>query len=375
MTKIKVAHVLHSVGGVDVSLRLILQNIDSSKFESIVVHGKNDTKSLFFNQKNNPIRSYSTTIVRNISLIKDFRAFYDTYKILKREQPQIIHTHSAKGGIIGRLIAKMLDIPVLHTPQAFSYLCTQNPLKKQLFLLIERCFTIGKIKLLASSHSELQRGLNEVGFKKEKTLLFNNAINKIIIDKPLCISKTWPDEYICTVGRPSYQKNIELMIDILKAVRVSIDIHLIIMGVGFHSDHLKYVKTKIVQYDLEKNVTLLPWTERQDVFNIISKSKLYISTARYEGLPYSIIEALALSKPCIVTDCDGNRDLIKEGYNGYIINNESINTFSTKISELLTNKQKHKKFSHHAYKSFIDFYNMEDNIVHLEYIYQSEAGL
>ena len=53
--------------------------------------------------------------------------------------------------------------------------------------------------------------------------------------------------------------------------------------------------------------------------NIINQSKFYISTARYEGLPYSIIESMSLSKPCIVSDCDGNRDLIEDCVNGFII--------------------------------------------------------
>ena len=71
-----------------------------------------------------------------------------------------------------------------------------------------------------------------------------------------------------------------------------------------------YSPEEIEKLDLKEHITLLKWTKRSDVLNIISNSKLYISTARYEGLPYSIIESLALSKPCVVSNCDGNRDLI-----------------------------------------------------------------
>ena len=96
---------------------------------------------------------------------------------------------------------------------------------------------------------------------------------------------------------------------------------------------------------MHNNITLLEWTVREDIFNIIKNSVLYISTARYEGLPYSIIESLALGKPIVATDADGNRDLIKENYNGYIIKNEDGKAFSNAVLSLINNEEKLNSFS------------------------------
>jgi glycosyltransferase involved in cell wall biosynthesis len=235
--------------------------------------------------------------------------------------------------------------------------------------LIERIFTNNYSYLLASSNSEKERGIQNKIFKKEKALLYNNSIVDINKIEELSIQKTWPDEYICTVGRPSYQKNIELMIDVLYEVNKVKNVHLIIMGVGFHSDKLEEVKEKIISYNLTENVTLLDWTKRTDVFNIIKHSKIYISTARYEGLPYSIIESLALSIPCVVTDSDGNRDLIIDGYNGYIIKNHNTIDFKDKIIHLLNNEVIHNQFSINSRTEFFKKYNIENNIKYLEKIY------
>src|SRR5690606_35286155 len=202
---------------------------------------------------------------------------------------------------------------------AFSYLSAESPRLKKIYLAIERMFAKGNSVLLASSESERQRGISEVGFKPERALLFNNGVAPIGRLPMLSIPKTWPDEYICTVGRPSFQKNIELMIDVLKEIKKTEDIHLVIMGVGHHSDKLQEVEKRIERYGLQDSVTLLAWTQRTDIFHIISHSKLYISTARYEGLPYSIIESLALGIPAVVSDCDGNRDLITDKVNGFVI--------------------------------------------------------
>lgn len=319
MTKIKIAHILHSIGGVDVSLRLITENINSSKFESIIIHGSNDTEKPFYDNNLNLTKEYKLPISREISIVDDFISIVKAYNIIRKEKPNLIHAHSAKGGVIGRTIGFLTGVKVLYTPQAFSFLSTSNKFKRSIFLSVEKILSKGNSLLVASSTSEMNRGIKEVGFNKKKVLLFNNAIEPIVPNQILSIKKTWPDEYICTVGRPSYQKNIEMMVRVIYEVKKTQKIHLVIMGVGPVSGQLESVKELIKELDLAKDISLLNWADRSDVFNIINQSKFYISTARYEGLPYSIIESMSLSKPCIVSDCDGNRDLVEDYVNGFVI--------------------------------------------------------
>jgi hypothetical protein len=96
--------------------------------------------------------------------------------------------------------------------------------------------------------------------------------------------------------------------------------------------------------------------------NIINDSKFYISTARYEGLPYSIIESLALSKPCLVSNCDGHVDLIKDGFNGFVVSDENIDTYVEKALYLLSDEKALKQFSNNAFTSFNEDYNISKNM-------------
>jgi len=370
MAKTKIAHLLHSLGGVDVYVRLLLNNIDADSFENIVIHGTKDTAVPFLDKNKKNVKQYKISIFREISLLNDLKATYQTYQVLKREKPDLIHCHSAKGGIIGRVLGPLLGIKVIYTPHAFSYLSTQNTLKRGVFLGIEKLLAKRSSLLLATSNSEKKRAIEEVGFDPQNTIVFNNCIEPILKIEPLSIPKTWPDYYICTVGRPSYQKNIEHMVRVMNEVNKEVKIHLVVMGVGPVSDQLDSVKSLIQELDMEKEVTLLSWTERKDVFNIIDQSKLYISTARYEGLPYAIIESLALSKACIVTNCDGNRDLITDGSNGFLVNEEPIQ-FKEKILALLRDDKLLETMSKKSQQVFAKNFSIKSNIKQLEAIYKS----
>lgn len=372
MSKIKIAHILHSVGGVDISLRQILENIDISNFENIVLHGDADTQVLFQDKNSKLIKEYKLPIHRKISIKNDYQAIVKALKIIRKEQPDLIHSHSTKGGVIARIIGFITGVKVLHTPQAFSYLSTDKKIKKTAFLFIEKMLSKGNSVLLASSQSELKRAIDEVGYSKSKTSLFNNAITPIEKIYEISMPKTWPDKYICTVGRPCYQKNTEELIRVLYEVNKTEDIHLVIIGVGHHADKLKIVEDLILNLDLKEKISILKWTSREDVLHIISKAKLYVSTSRYEGMPYAIIESLALSIPNVVSDCDGNRDLIINDYNGFCIKNNNTEVFSQKIIELLKEENLYYEFSKNAKKTFLKYYDINKKITDLESIYKEE---
>lgn len=370
--KIKVVHILHAVGGVDVSLRLITENIDANAFETIIIHGSTDSKRPFINNDNIALKEYKLPVNREISFFNDLKAIRETVKILNKEKPDVVHAHSAKGGIIARAASIFHKVPVLHTPQAYSFMSEPKGFKRSLFLGIEKFFKNINSTLLASSNSEKERGINEVGYTPHKALNFNNSINPIPKEDVSLGTLQLPENFICTVGRPSFQKNIEMMIAVLKQLKAKQpNIHLVLMGVGEYSPNKDAVEKLIKKYGLDTNISMIEWIEREKIFTIIRKAQLYISTARYEGLPYSIIESLALGKACVVTDCDGNRDLVKNGYNGYVVAQNEVEQMANRIFALLEDDNLRKTMELNAIKRFNQEFNIENNIGKLEEIYKA----
>ena len=374
VTKTKILFILHAVGGVGVWLRIILAELDPKLFDFVIIHGKTDTDTAFTDKNGTQVKTYTTTIDRNINFFKDYRAIKDCIGFVDKENPDVIHCHSSKAGVIGKIAGAIKKKPVLYTPHAYSFLNTESILKQKIYLTLEQLFSKFNNKVLACSVSEKNRAIKEVGHKKKKVLVFENGIKPIQKTERLSINKTWPETYICSVARPSFQKNVELTIEVIRQVKEQIaSIHIVIMGVGFHSPNLEKVKKLITLYQLEENITLLPWTEREDIFHIINKASLYISTARYEGLPYAVIEAMALKKSFVVTDADGNRDLIEDGENGYLIANENSAHFATKIIALLEEEQTRKVFENKSIEKFNARFNIENTIPILEQLYLKEA--
>lgn len=369
--KIKILHLFYLVGGVGTSIELIAKNTDPNQFEHIIVNGADPAQIPL---KNTDFTTYHVNLNREIRPFKDFQLAFQLIKICQKVKPDLIHAHSAKGGIIGKIAAFIVKRPCLHTPQAYSYLSAQKKPKRRLYLLIEKALKLLPHKILASSRSEAKRAINDLKYPENRVITFPNAINPIQDVKELSLKKTWPDNYICTVGRPSYQKNIELMIDVMYQLKKERpDIHLIIMGVGSYSPNTRSVEDKINKYQLQENVTMLEWTSRDDILHIISHAQLYLSTARYEGLPYAVIEALALSKALVLSDVDGNKDLIDEDKNGFLIFTDNTELFKQRILELLIYKEKRSSFEKHSYFLFNKYFNIGHTIKDLETIYKTES--
>ena len=72
-----------------------------------------------------------------------------------------------------------------------------------------------------------------------------------------------------------------------------------------------------------KNITVTGWLDDNDVHKYMAASDVYLSTSRYEGLSFAVLEALALKKPVLLHNCTGNIDLVKKGLNGGLFNTEA----------------------------------------------------
>lgn len=177
------------------------------------------------------------------------------------------------------------------------------------------------------------------------------------------------ENYICYIGRPSYQKNTYFLVDVVKEVHEACpDVKFKLLGVGYYSPDLDKMKDEIRQFQLDDVIQLLPWLSHEDTLRYIKNALFYLTVSRYEGLPLTVIEAMSLGKAIIASDVTGNRDCVINGYNGYLLP-LSVPAFITPIKDLIGSLDKRKEFGSHSRALFEKKFLINKRIGELERIY------
>jgi glycosyltransferase involved in cell wall biosynthesis len=302
--------------------------------------------------------STSTTLIeiemsREISPLKDFKALLKIAKKIKEIKPDVIHLHSSKAGIIGRIASKAYSkANIYYTPNGYSFVREDiSDRKKKMFRTIEKYITIyfGGVTI-ACGDTEYEHA-KKIG----ESLLVRNGVN---INDVYSFKKTVPNKVftIGTVGRLSSQKNPKLFNEIAERFP---EINFIWIGDG----ELKHEITS-------KNIEIKGWMPREKVLELVSSFDIYIQTSLWEGLPFTIIEAMVLEKPIIAKNVIGNKDAVKKGYNGFLCT--SLEEFITSINILKQNKKLTKEMEIHSGVRAKDLFDRDKNFKLLYQIYKSK---
>lgn len=178
-------------------------------------------------------------------------------------------------------------------------------------------------------------------------------------------------KYICYIGRPSYQKNSLFFVEVANGVhKYYPDIKFLLLGVGYYSPDLEDVKAMIAKYHLENVVELLPWLNHDETLEYVKNSLLYLTVARYEGLPLAVLEAMSLGKCIVASDVVGNRDCVKDGYNGRLLPLEQ-SVFVETICDLIENEKLRTGYGENSRKFFEEKFLITERIRELDTIYKS----
>lgn len=170
----KVFHIGQLIGGLDIYIRNSI-TFASGDIEYVIMHGENDNnKPIYSNGV--VIKEYATALQRDLNIAKDMKALCQAIRIICKEKPDVIHCHSAKGGIIGRIAGFITGTATLYTPHGFSFLCSPSKKKQWIYKTLERMTRLNSY-MLACGESEQQLGIDEIGYSERKTLCWHNCVH------------------------------------------------------------------------------------------------------------------------------------------------------------------------------------------------------
>jgi len=337
--KIKVMHIIPNFGeggGEGMAVELI-KATDKSIFDVAAVSLFAECGSVL-EEKLSEINVKVWYLGKTIGL--DIKIFFKLFQVIKQFAPDIVHTHRYALYYTFPVLS-MCMVPVkVHTVHTTAE--REVGLRRFLYWL---AYKSGIVPVAIAR--EVQMGLQRV-YKIYNSPLIPNGIPVVDYISPSLGRSEWRakegfeenDILFTCVARLSSEKEHRVVVEAFRESS-SLNHHakLILVGSGPLKEE---IIEQIQQLGLQKQVYLLGF--RDDISNLLNACDVFVLSSSREGSPLVIMEAMASSKPIVATDVGGVSELVKDGFNGYVVPSGDIVAFSSKMVEFVNNVEKRIKF-------------------------------
>lgn len=316
------------------------------------------------------------SVERSPFKINNLKAIKQLKKIIDEEKFDIIHCHTPMGSVVTRIAAmkaRKNGTRVIYTAHGFHFFkgapminwMIYYPIEKllsrvtdDLILINNEDYNLAKKKL----HATRIHLVHGVGVDSNRFNFEFSEKEKQELRKSIGLQK---DDFVMIYpAELTKRKNQGMLIEVMKKlIKENQSFKLLLPGMdSFNGKYQEMVK----DYKLENNIKFLGY--RQDIPKLLKISDLSVSSAIQEGLPVNLLEAMQVGIPIVATNCRGNRDLVKNGKNGYIIEINDVDSMAEKILEIY--KEKNRNHYSNENKRIINEYILERVLENIEDIYK-----
>ena len=294
-----------------------------------------------------------------VSPLREIKTVRKIARYLREHGPfDIVHGHSSKGGAYARLAAALVRraSKVIYTPNAFVTLSsTISPLKMIMFEALEkflaRRFTDQLIMVSRDEHAyALQLGIPE-----RKLAVIANGVQiepgtdgGDNIRSMLGLDSS--DVIIGFVGRLDAQKSPIILLRAFSQCAKNGSAKLVVIGEGPQRQQLEAFVTQ----EKVDGVSFMGYQERAS--HLMADFDIFALPSDYEGLPYTLIEAMANQLPVVATDCSGNRELVRNGENGFLVPRGDSDSMAKKLAKLVGDRDLRRKMGADSYVKYLKNY-------------------
>lgn len=283
--------------------------------------------------------TYAARLIRRISPVNDFLAVLELRDMIRAEAPLIVHTHSSKAGILGRLAARLAGVPVIvHTFHGFGFHERQLPLLKRFYIILEKLCALFSDALIFVSSANMDYARDYNLCAGGQCSLIRSGIP--LKDYPAVSDRAAkrrelgvPEDAIFTVNLGNFkpQKNPGHFIAAAKRLAGSHpDTVFMLVGGG---ENLEAARREASEAGLERRLFFPGW--RDDSAAILAAADIFALTSLWEGLPRSLVEAIKTGLPSVCYKTDGVADILYDGKNGYAVEPGDLDTFCLRLKELI----------------------------------------
>jgi glycosyltransferase involved in cell wall biosynthesis len=247
---------------------------------------------------------------RPIRPLRDLAGLFELTRLLRRERPQILHASSSKAGVLGRCAAVVTRVPIrIFTVHGWAF-AAYSGLASRLYRLTDRLMEPLTTVTICVSERERTAGLEAGTCREDRTVVIRNAVDVAAAPRSGHDRST---PRLMAVGRLNAPKDFLTLVRALSQLREG-SFEAVVVGGG---PEREAVEAEIGRLGLERSVQLAG--ERGDVPALLAGSDVFVLSSRSEGLPVSVLEAMAAELPVVASDVGGLAELVVDGESGILV--------------------------------------------------------
>ena len=340
--RIKVAHVVTrlDLGGAQQNTLHTVRSLDPSRFDAVLVCGEGGLLDAEVRADRAVRAVWVPSLVREVSPLKDFLALLELIKVLRDERPDVVHTHSSKAGILGRLAAAWAGVPVVvHTYHGFGFHDRQHPRVKAAYVALERlCARLTTRLVFVSQSNARYAEAHGLGPAEGATVIrsgvrladFPARVDADALKMSAGIGRH--KLLVVSIGNLKPQKNAgDFVAACAKTAAKVPEARFVFIGDGPQRTALQ---AKALALGLGDRLTFLGW--RRDAAQWLAAADVFAMTSLWEGLPRALVEAMRTGLPSVCYATDGVTDILADGENGFLVRPGDVDAFAERLVGLLT---------------------------------------
>lgn len=357
--RIVVVHIITKLelGGAQLNTVYTAEHLDPARFDVFLLSGPGGMLQSRLGNEGRLI--VVSALGREVRPGRDLRALIQLFRLLRSIRPQVVHTHSSKAGILGRLAARLARVPVVvHSVHGFSFSPCQPFIQRTLYRLAERgCRRLtSHFVFVARSDIELARrrklvgdnfSLIRSGFPMER---FSAPIGDIAA---LRAGFGLPaDSVVCGVIAPFKPQKGLLHLAAVAGLVIARNPAVRFFLAGDGEQRLRLEK-ELERLGIASHFHLPGFV--REVEKAIDCFDIGVSTALWEGLPQSLVQMRLRHKPVVASDIPGNREVIREGESGFLVPVADHERFAAAILKLAGDPALRRRLGDFAAEDFSDW--------------------
>ncbi len=380
MKRLKVIHLITRLdfGGAQQNTLWTARNLNPEKYEAVLACGKGgelDNEAQENSEKGFYRIVFFSFLRREVSPFADLAALFSLWLFFKKEKPDIVHTHSSKAGILGRLAAWAAGIKVVvHTYHGFGFNDFQNSVVKKIYVFLERlCAGLSRALIFVSRSNWNYALKNGIG-PESKFHLIRSGVDlsrfPASVSDPEIKKREMGFEtnapLVLSIGNLKPQKNpLDFVLMASKVLREIPRAQFLFIGEGPLRDA---VEEKARELGVFERMRFPGW--RKDAAEWISISDVFVLTSLWEGLPRSLVEAMKSGAPSAVYATDGISDLIKDDENGFCVPQGDVSLLAARVIALLKDTDLRRRLGRNATQSIGPEFDIHGMVFAQERLYE-----